>query len=331
MSRRSKKTSSTNENGPPSQLMGDMVAWVTWLYYVEGETQEVAAKRLGVSRGTVVNYLNEAKERGLVKINVDPRLLSENALCKALREKYALVDALVIPKTDLDAHEPGRLRRRAGEAGARILRSLLQEGETLGVAWGRTMLEVGRALPREPIPNVTVLQVAGSMLNEEHSSPEFCTAMIANRLGAKSLNFHAPAVVSSRALRDSLMQEPSLARYRQRLKTCDVMMFGVGAVDEATLLGDLNFSDHDMINAYASQGAEAIVVGRFIDRTGAEVLGPLTGRRIAISLEDLMRAPKRLLVASGEKKAKAIRAMLTGKYCTHLVVDFDTGVRLAEM
>lgn len=330
MKRRSKRISLANENGPPSQFMGDMVAWATWLYYVEGETQEVTAKRLGVSRGTVVNYLNEAKERGLVKINVDPRLLSENALCKALCDKYGLVDVLVIPKTDLDTQEPERLRQRAGKGGAQLLRSLLQEGQTLGVAWGRTMLEVARALPREPIPNVTVLQVAGSMLNEEHSSPEFCTAMIANRLGAKSLNFHAPAVVSSKTLRDSLMQEPSLARYRQRLKTCDVVMFGVGAVDEATLLGDLNFSDPDMISAYTDQGAEAIVVGRFVDSTGAEIFGPLTDRQIAISLEDLVRAPKRLLVASGEKKTEAIRAMLTGHYCTHLVVDFDTGVRLAE-
>ena len=89
-------------------------------------------------------------------------------------------------------------------------------------------------------------------------------------------------------------------------------------------------ADQSMIDAYTSQGAQAILVGRFIDADGVEVVGPLTDRQIVISLEDLKRAPVRLLVAAGEAKTDAIRAVLSGGHCTHLVVDLDTGTRLAQ-
>lgn len=326
-----KKTQRLNgAQKPPLQFSGDPVAWAAWLYYVDGENQEGAAKRLGVSRATVMNYLNEAKERNLVRISLDPAMLSEGALNAALCQRYGLKDVLVLPGSGGVSLDPETLRKQAGSCGARALKSLLAENQTLGVAWGRTMLEVGLALPRDAVQDVTVLQIAGSMLNDEKSSPEFCSAMIANRLGAKSLNFHAPAIVSSFELRESLMQEPALAKYRERLKHCDMMIFGVGGVEEAPSLGDEHFSDPGIVKAYSEQGAEGIIVGRFINADGHEISGPLTNRQIAISLEDLKNTPTRLLVAAGQSKAKAIRAALMGGYCTHLIMDFETAQTLLD-
>lgn len=42
----------------------DGVVWAAWLYYVDQLTQSDIAKILGMSRATIVNYLQEARERG---------------------------------------------------------------------------------------------------------------------------------------------------------------------------------------------------------------------------------------------------------------------------
>jgi len=49
----------------------------------------------------------------------------------------------------------------------------------------------------------------------------------------------------------------------------------------------------------------------------------LQQRMIAIQLEDILKTPKRILVASGLKKTLAVMAALKGKFVTHAVIDFE--------
>ena len=55
---------------PPAEFAGDPIVWAAWLYYEERMTQEEIAEQLGVSRATVVNFLQEARDRNVVTIAV---------------------------------------------------------------------------------------------------------------------------------------------------------------------------------------------------------------------------------------------------------------------
>jgi DNA-binding transcriptional regulator LsrR (DeoR family) len=46
----------------------DAVVWAAWLYYENQLTQNEIAQMIGVSRATIVNYLQEARQRGVVRI-----------------------------------------------------------------------------------------------------------------------------------------------------------------------------------------------------------------------------------------------------------------------
>lgn len=314
---------------PPSQFLGDVVAWAMWLYYVEGRTQEAVARTLSVSRATVANYLSEARRRGLVTISVDPHVLAENALSHAVRERFGLKDVHVVPGDDAD-EAPEALRARIGLAGARVLKARLRPGARLGVAWGRTVLNLAQALAEDFLPDLQVLQVSGSSLGGEQSSPEFCTALIANRLGARCTSFHAPAVISTGKIRDSLLAEPGIARHMRRIGDCDVVLFGVGEVEPTSVFADEDFMDPNVFGAYIERGAVGVMVGRFIGAEGREIEGPLSGRRVGISLDALRAAPERLMVAGGRKKHAAVEAALRGGFATHLVTDAGTAEYLAQ-
>ena len=55
------------------QVSGDeIVVEAAWLYYHDGLNQNEIADRLDVSRATVVNYLQEAREKNYIRLTMAP-------------------------------------------------------------------------------------------------------------------------------------------------------------------------------------------------------------------------------------------------------------------
>jgi DNA-binding transcriptional regulator LsrR (DeoR family) len=313
----------------PAEFGGDLTVAATWLYYAEALTQAEIAVALGVSRASVANYLAEARRRGLVSVRLSPDLLDQGRLGERLRAQFGLKAAYIAP-IGPEAGDSARFRVKLGIAGGHVLSALLAPNSILGVAWGRTVLELAAALPEQTLPDLRVVQVSGSSLGDERTSPESCTLLIARRLGAGYHNFHAPAVVTSPALREALLAEPPLVRHFERVRACDIVLFGVGEVALSARWADSEALIRPALGEYLGKGAAAILIGRFLDEKGAEIEGPLSGRMIGMELSDLARVPTRLCVAGGTEKLAAIRAALRGGYVTHLVTDMLTAEALLE-
>lgn len=324
-------TSGPASVAPPTEFGGDVVIWAMWLYYGEARTQNDIAKMLGVSRASVANYLAEARRRGLVSISIAPQALERVTLARRLAERYDLAGAHVLPDDPESAADEVALRRRLGAGAALTALPFMKDGMVLGVAWGRTMIELARALPERNLPATTVVQVSGSSLGDAESSPEACTALIAGRLGARCRNLHAPAVVGSVSLRDALMGEPSVARHFELTMACETVIFGVGEISTATTWADTDYITEDIAADYVKRGAVGVLIGRFIDAAGREVAGSLDDRMIGIELDRLKTAATRICVAGGPAKLSATRATLAGGYATHLVTDAPTASALMEI
>ncbi|HPE60362.1 MAG TPA: sugar-binding transcriptional regulator [Thiolinea sp.] len=311
---------------PPLQFADDFLAWAVWLYYVEGRTQNEVAKSLGVSRTSVANYLAEARRRGMVSVTVAPELLSGVERSTRLSRRYGLRETHIIPARTGENREA--LTRRLGGATAQLLSARLNDGLTLGVAWGRTVLATAQALTEQQLPALKVVQVAGSSVDGTPFSPEYCTALFANRLGARCYNFHAPGIVSNAGLCEQLMHEPIVSRQFELIHQCDLLVFGVAAAGDTSLYRQTDLLNPELMQPYLDQGAEALVLGRILDAGGREMPGPLTGRQLGLAPAELSTIPQRFLIAGGADKYKAIRAILAGGYATHLITDQQTAQSL---
>ncbi|KKN61798.1 hypothetical protein LCGC14_0518260 [marine sediment metagenome] len=310
---------------PPPEF-DDVVTWAAWLYYVDELTQAAVAARLGVSRASIANYLQEARRSGRVTIRVDSAAVARTALSKALAKRFALVAATVVPA--LPDHPA---EQRIGAAGARVLADVLDPGDIIGVAWGRTILAAARATEASRIPDLTIVQVSGSSASSADFSPELCTTLLANQLGARCVNLHAPAVLSSRDLRDRLLAEPSLERQFALIRSATKVMFGVGELGRKSTFAESDMLDPVALRQIQSEGrAKAVIIGRLIDAAGAPVPCPIDDGIVGISLADLKSVPFRLCLAGGPAKRDAILAALNGGYATHLVTDSDTAAALLE-
>ncbi|GLU27155.1 MULTISPECIES: sugar-binding transcriptional regulator [Brucella/Ochrobactrum group] len=301
----------------------DAIVWAAWLYYEDQLTQNDIAKKMGVSRATIVNYLQEARQRGVVRIVMNSEILTRTEIAKKVATLYGLDEVLVIPSEKSGSSEA--LLQALGTGGARLIERMVKPGDTICVSWGRTVLAIADAisLPRS-IEGLTVVQVTGSSMGKREFSAELCTSIMARNVGATSVNMLAPAILSSPELRDALMGEPALKRQFDLIAQSDMIVFGVGGLSSESTMRIADVTSDEEIDAYAKDGAVAVLICRFLDNEGKQVIRELDKRVIGIELDELHRVPRRLCVAGGSRKVEAIRAVLTGGYATHLVTDFET-------
>ena len=310
------------------ELGNDQEIRAVWHYYGEGRTQAETAQTLGVSRTTVANLLASARGRGLVAISLAPELLASVEAARALKTKAGIQEAHVVPVNE-DASTP-EIRQSLARAAAHLLDSRIMSQTVLGVASGRTMAALGEEMPQRQRPDLHVVQVSGSSLGDEATSPEACTMLIASRLGAHGFNFPAPAVLTSARLTEAMIKEPTLVRHFERIRSCALVIFSVGELTAETTWAESDELTQAVVPEYIERNAAGVIIGRFIDREGIEIAGPLSGRQVGPGLEDLRAIPERVCVAGGPEKTEAIRAAIAGGFVTHLVTDSATAKILLE-
>jgi len=302
----------------PVELGLDVVMAAAWLYYHDGLNQVDVAEIVGVSRASIVNYLQEARDRGIVRVVLSPESDAPIDLAYRLKERYGLAGCLVIPD-DNGRTDPSW---RIGSAGGRVLSAMLRPGDVVGVAWGRTVLALSQTIPElSAVSDVSVVQIVGSMLATYELSPELCTSNIASRIGARCVNLHAPALISSPHVRELLLREPAIVEQLQLIHACTRVVFSVAGIDAGSTILHTGLVSPKEIAAYARSSAVGVIAARFIDAAGAPVEGDLDTRLIGIDLADLRRIPERLCVAGGPRKIEVLRAALVGGYVTTLVTD----------
>ena len=307
-----------------AQVSGEnAVIQVAWMYYQDGRNQQEIAEALGISRATVVNYLQEARDKGLIRITLAAPAFTTHRLAVELTNRFGLRGAYVIP--DEGAGVEGALLRVVRGA-ANWLPDLIQPGDRLGVAWGRTVYELAEMVEPMQIEDLEVLQLVGSMATPYGFTAEACSTRLAQRLGARCLNLHAPAILSRAALADELRDEPILKAQLDRLETVNKLLFSVGTATSDSHIVLSGLATREDLDWYVQRGAVGVICGRFIDAEGHQLPGPMEDRMIGLPLPRLVGLEMGILVTPGLDKVTATLAAIRGGYVTHLV----TGTIVAE-
>jgi phosphoenolpyruvate---glycerone phosphotransferase subunit DhaK len=304
----------------PLRFGDDPYVWASWLYYQEGMTQNDIAQAMGMSRATVIAYLNEARARGIVNISIEPARLASLSLAQSLKSHFNLRDCLVVPNSGDDR----ALAERLGAAGALALRKYLKSGDTLAVSGGRTVMAVGANLRIVGLQDVTVVQAIGGAAAKNPAAPSLCASAIASALNAMYVNLSAPAVMSTAKARAIMVAEQLVAEQLQILLQANKALFGISALRPNTSLDSDGLFEGADIQHYLDGAAVGVLAARFIDAWGKPVAGALDDRVIGLSLEDLLRVDLRICVAGGFDKVPAILAALRRGYANVLVTDAAT-------
>ena len=297
------------------------------LYYEHNLNQAQIATKLDVSRPGVSRLLQEARDTGIVKIQIVDPGARGTRLESALREKYGLKHAIVVPSDKQDTV----LKSRMGSALITLLDQLLTENTTLGVSWGSTLQAATEHLKPRRVKNMTVVQLNGGVSKAELDTH---ATEIAGRMGE---NYQAipyllplPAIVDTAELKKAIISDRNIAKTLKLAREADIAVFTVGAFGSKSVLVQADYFEEAEVQALIQAGAVADICSRLIKADGSICSPELDDRTIGIELAELKARPFSIAVAGGLNKAQAIRAGLAGGYFISLITDEDVARQLLD-
>ncbi len=295
-----------------------------WLYYRHGLNQDEAARRLDISRASVATYLRRARETGIVTISTSTQLFADDALARELEDAVGLRSAWIVPE-DSHALDPAY---EIPVVAAAVFLELIDKGDRVGVAWGRTVYRIADAMPYADLRGVTVMQLCGNLGAPYSYRPDQCTTEIARRLNAEGVNLYAPLVLSSERLAEELREQPVMREQLTRISGCRLALYSVGGVEDESHLVKCGALSAAQMRTMIAAGAVGVIAGQLIDGEGQFMDCAHNRRCVSADLATIRAIDKRMLVVEEDSKFEPLVAAIKGGFASHLVVTRSMAERL---
>ncbi|TXN31446.1 sugar-binding transcriptional regulator [Lacisediminihabitans profunda] len=297
------------------------------LYYDDVKTQDEIGALLGITRWKVGRLLAQARESGIIRIEIVHPRARRLSLEHELMARFGLRDAVVVPVPS----DGSTLQARVAEAAADYLQALRPVPRTLGVSWGRTLDEIAERLPNGWSRGVDVVQINGGVSLNTRSSTAAATAVtIARKGGGQATLLPIPAILERRETRLAIEADRAVAGVLERAAEASAYLYSAGVADESSVLVDSGYLSPGDVAELVRKGAVGDVVGRYIDANGAIVDHDLDERTVGLGLDALRAATTSIAVVAGRAKQQVARAIVRSALCTVFVTDEQTAAALVE-
>lgn len=301
---------------------------VAELYYDGNKTQEEIGALLKITRWKVGRLLAQARDQGIVRIEiVHPRArrLTDE---RRLRERFGLSDAVVIPSGASEVD----LQSRVGQAAADYLTALRPVPRTLGVSWGRTLTQVADRLEVGWATGVTVVQINGGVsLNRRAGIAATMASMIAQKAQGHAILLPSPAILERVETKKAIESDRTFAAVFELAGRADAYLFSAGVANASSILVDTGYLSPSDVAELVRKGAVGDVVGRYIDANGNTVDPGLDERTVGLGLDQLRQAKMAIFVVAGHAKHDLARAIVSSGLCSVVVTDDATASALLDM
>ena len=307
------------------------MARIAHMYYDAGKSMQESRRALDYHAlpFPVCSLRRHAEAIVMIKITVP--FENEFQLAVQLEETCGLARAVVIGAASLD---PAEVALAAGRSGAQWLADSLQDGDVLGVAWGRTVRELVQAFPGGLDIDIDVVQIMGGMrqLSFNFNADDLCK-QIAQACGARCHLLFAPAVVNSPEVRLAFLSDSSNRDTVGMFDLVTVALVGIGSMTpfEDSVIYRAGYLKDDEAQRLKSEGAVGDIFGIFYDQQGKISSAQLDQRRIGMTVEQFRRTPRRIAVATGSHKAAAILGAIRAGFVSELITDEHTAQCILDL
>ena len=315
---------------PVDESREHLMVQIARMTYQQDLTLTQIAAETGLNRWQVSRLLAEARDQGIVRIEIVPRTLRHPELESRLSRAFGLRDAVVVPGP------AGQGAESVAQAAAQYL-AAMKPGPALigpaliGVSWGRTMAAVAHWLAPDWAAGVTVVQINGTVAPAPNAAYRYDVAETFARKGrGRMVPLPVPAIVGASLTREVLEQDRIVIDVLALARTAPVLVFSLGAAGpDSALLHSGNVTGAEM-SALLRAGAVGDVLGRFIDRDGRIADPALDARTIGLDLPDLRAAGRTIAVTAGAAKHLVTLGALRAGLANILVTDEATAIFALE-
>lgn len=298
----------------------ELLSEVAKMYYVQNLTQNEIAKTIHTSRSTVSRLLQEARDKGVVEINIhypwDRSLIME----ERLQQHFALKDIRVL-ETRGRATEEALLG--VALLAARYLSSIIKADSILGMSWGRMIYHTVQLVKAERDLAIKVVQLFGAAIPNNKIDGLELVHQLAGKYNGQYYAIHAPLFVENNEVKQSLLQNPHIKETLELAQQATIILTGIGSLESPLAPSQtwLGFLSKPIIKHLKEQGAVGHICAHHYDIEGQILDIDLHQGIVGAGLDILHKAPQVIGVASGKEKARAILGALRGKHINILITD----------
>ena len=308
---------------PASQARREMMI-VSKAYYIEHKSKVEIAEELGMSRFRVARLLAQAEEVGLVTHTLNSGGMIPE-LSEAVAQHLNIQDAHVL---EVYGDVPS-VRTAVGRAIGLYMRDLIEDGEVLGIGWGRTLNAMFDDL--DELPNVEIRLLTGRNAGDKGNSAQRLLRRALALTGGPGYPFPAPFFIDDARTANALRRQPNVASTLagfSRITTAVVTIGVIGprpiGVAYSTL--PLHFSEQLM-----RAGGVAELCGFALGEDGHVVDARLGRHCLSILPAQLRRVQRVVAAVSDPEKARAVRAACMSGIVNDLVIDVELAQALLRL
>ena len=297
-------------------------------HFIEGHKQAEIATEMNLSTSKVNRIIAQARRAGMVKISIETPFQRLMDLERQLAASGLVRSAIVSPT--VSANDGTRLAQ-VGQAAAAHLAETLRDGDILAISGGKAVAAVVNALSVEHPIDVQVVPLTGGVQGKYHTDVNHLASRLAERLGGRSLQLHAPLFAERADQREMLMNLGAVKEVLDLARRATACLVGIGSIATP---GSSYFDLHPLSGPDRAMlpglGVMAEFMGHLVHDKGEVANFALNQRLVALRPDEIRGCSRVVAVAAGEDKVGPARSVLRGGYVSVLVTDEDTASRILQ-
>ena len=296
---------------------------VARMYYIEGKKQDEIASIVERSRSSISMFLTEARNEGIVEIRLRNPMGNNDELSNLFVEEFSLKQCYVVPTA---VKNTDMLIRLVSERAIDVFNEMLNEQDTVGVAWGRTCYEFMSQYYNDTdyIKLNIVPLIGGSDRTMKRYQMNEMVRDFAEKLNATPSFIHAPAVADSEADLNLYKSSAMMKRISRLWSELDIAVISIGDRSYNSSIVETGSSIPLLSDAPEFKQSVGDVCGWPISASGEFLTGPTADLLLGCSPAQLKKTEKVLGIVAGiEKKYSVIAGLKTGIF-DYLVIDEQT-------
>ncbi len=287
---------------------------VAQMYYQQDLTQSEIAERLHVSRPLVSRMIKEAREQGIVTIQIHTTPDSSNTVLAQLRNFYDLRGGILVA----DAGQEDSTNKLIAASILDFVLNLAPPAANIGIGWGYIIGMFTKAVENAEIQqklHATVFPLIGnsSVSNRDYHSNEI-VRVFAEKTGTTPVYIHAPAFLETEQEMRLFQESESFKKVASAWNEIDTAIVNIGNYPSspdyatATRFGDL-------LTSYKATGR---MLCSYFDIHGA-IIHSDVDYAIQVPISRLARCRNVIAVCSAALQPKALVGALRTGLFTHVI------------
>lgn len=305
---------------------------ISRMYHKQNMTQEMIAKTFGISRSTVSIFLTEAKNIGIVHVEIKDPSQNNVELATQFEEKFGLRKCIVVPS---GTYNERALLRVVTSQALRLSTELFKSHTSVGIAWGNTCYEYMQAFPEDTdLCDISVVPLVGSspLLTQEYQLNE-SIRIFANKVRGYPLFIYTPGFVNTLADKERIIESEFMKPILERWKNLDYVVLGIGYLQERGELRQFRCNGQNMLEEICSHPDMPVgdICARQFNIRGEFIDNDFNRRLIGVDGDCLKHAKHSLAIAAGSNKVVSIIGALRTGVIHYFVTDENTARQVLDL